>query len=117
MQADLALKVERMQTRLDRIEQAFSTNTSAFVDSIKMLEVQQHVGFLIMQDVFNGRVRIKSTSSDADGIPRAEVDIPSYMRDYLTALAQQEEAAATAPEASPLVSASDESPIIFGGDG
>lgn len=116
MQADLALKVERMQTRLDRIEQAFSTNTSAFVDSIKMLEVQQHVGFLIMQDVFNGRVRIKSTSSDADGIPRAEVDIPSYMRDYLTALAQQEEAAA-APEASPLVSASDESPIIFGGDG
>lgn len=100
------------------MEKAFDTNTSVFSDGIKMLEVQQTVTLLIMQDVFNGRVRVKGVVSSDDGVPRAEVDVQGYIRDYLSELTKQEEAPPQ-EEKTPgpiLASVDDDSPIIFGGD-
>lgn len=100
------------------MEKAFDTNTSVFSDGIKMLEVQQTVTFNIMQDVFNGRVRVKGMVSSDDGVPRAEVDVQGYIRDYLTELQKQEEAPPQEEKTpgSILASVDDESPLIFGGD-
>lgn len=100
------------------MEKAFDVNTSVFSDGIKMLEVQQTVALLILQDVFNGCVRVKGMVSSDDGVPRAEVDVQGYIREYLTKLTEQEEAPKEekAGPGSLLASVDDESPIIFGGD-
>ncbi len=109
-----------LEQRLARMEHAFDTNTSVFSDGIKMLEVRQQVLFRIMQDVFNGQVRVKGVISNDDGIPRATVDVDGYIVDHLTELQKLEEAPASPHEAETnpvLADIDDDSPIEFGGDG
>jgi hypothetical protein len=100
------------------MEKAFDQNTSVFHDAFKMFEVQQSVIFRILQDVFNGQVRVKGVTSNDDGIARATVDVDGYIRDHLEALSSAEEATKEekAGPRSVLASENDESPIIFGGD-
>lgn len=105
--------------RVARIETAFDTNTSVFSDGIKMLEVQQTVIFRILQDVFNGQVRVRGTISNDDGVPRAFVDVDGYIREHLEQLQKTEEAVPPSEaETNPVLSSvDDESPTIFGGNG
>lgn len=110
----------QLETRLSRVEHAFDTNTEVFSDGIKMLEVQQQVIFRILQDVFNGRVRVKGVISNDDGIPRATVDVDSYIREHLEEMQKREEAPPPPPEAETrpvLADVDDNSPVVFGGDG
>lgn len=103
-----------------RMELALDTNTSIFSDGIKMLEVRQQVTFRIMQDVFNGQVRVKDVVTNEDGLARATVDVNGYLQDYLAELAKHEEAPKQEEKAGPgpiLSTPDDEAPTIFGGDG
>lgn len=107
-----------LTARVERMEKAFDTNTSVFSDGIKMLEVQQEVAFRILQDVFNGAVRVRGMVSNDEGILRAEVDVQSYIREHLEGLIEVEEAKKE-EKAGPgplLVTPDDNSPITFGGD-
>ena len=110
----ISVAFKALEDRVARMERAFDTNTSVFSDGIKFLEVQNVVTLRIMEDVFNGRVRVASVSTDSDGIPRAIVDVTSYTREYLEALTRMEETPKQEP-APVLASVDDDSPIIFGG--
>ncbi len=105
-----------LSARIERLENANDTNVSVFADSIKMLESMQQVSFRILQDVFNGRVRVADVEADDNGIPRATVDVRGYLREFFEEQTIKEEAVPVAPEESPILPASDESPTIFGGD-
>ena len=107
-----------LTARVERIEKAVESNTCVFSDGIKILEIQRSLAFRIMQDVFNGAVRVGNTVSNDDGVLRAEVDVQSYIREHLEALTQLEEAPKE-EKAGPgplLASVDDEQPITFGGD-
>jgi hypothetical protein len=100
------------------MEKAFDTNTSVFHDAFKMFEVQQSVIFRILQDVFNGQVRVKGVTSNEDGVARATVDVDGYIKEHLDALTTTEEAPVEEKSGpgSILATLDDERPIEFGGD-
>lgn len=100
------------------MEKAFDQNTSVFHDAFKMFEVQQSVIFRILQDVFNGQVRVKGVTSNDDGVARATVDVDSYIKDHLAALTEAEETPKEEKSGpgSILMALDDESLTEFGGD-
>lgn len=108
--------IERLETRLARVESAFDTNTSIFSDGFKNLEMRQGVILRILHDVLNGQVRVKGVISNDDGVARAFVDVEGYTQEFLDVLAENEQVEEKAGPGPILHTLDDESPTVFGGD-
>lgn len=107
----------RLEDRLKQMEDAFNTNTKAFSDGIQMLEANQEVLRRVLQDVFNGEVRVLAGA----GIPigdgttvRTRIDFNGYLGEFISELVAKE---AMALEKPVIINPADveDQPVIFGG--
>jgi hypothetical protein len=104
------------------IEKAFDTNTKVFSDGMQMLEAQDAVARRVLQDVYNGRVRISNLVRIANGHEVfAQIDFNSYLKAYIEELVASEAKAEEKSGPGAILAAveddSEDRPIIFGGDG
>lgn len=115
------LALSALEKRLAVLEKAFDTNTRVFSDGMQMLEAQDAVARRVLQDVYNGRVRVSNLVRIANGHEVfAQIDFNGYLKEYIEELMEHEAKEEKSGPGAILAAIEDDGedrPIIFGGDG
>jgi hypothetical protein len=104
-----------LEQRLLQLEDAFNTNTKVFSDGMQMLEAENAILRRVAQDLYTLVTKGVRTPDDPvqTTADNRYIDFTKYLRQYVQALADAEAADGST---SSIVSADEDSPIIFGGN-